>query len=884
MNGDISRSTFDASKAYSSVRDQQGRLRMDADHNELVDIVLHDERTTRTDIIGRSGAPQDDAGMAIASTGASLTIGVGRYYVDGIRCEHRRESGTVVDFTAQPFLPDATLPTTDGVYVAYLDVWERPITAIQDPEIREVALGGPDTTTRTQVIWQVKLLAVTTADPSPDCATPFTQWTDLLGGSDGTLTVRIATEPTSTNPCVVPETAGYRGLENQLYRLQIHDVGASGPRFKWSRENASVVAAWREHPASDELVVERLGPGGANGFDIGDWVEVTDDRDDLLERGGTLGRVADVQERVRLVLENLDGPALGLALARHPQVKRWDAAVRNTAVAPAELGSATVTADGWIRIEHDIEVQFTGTDLRPGDCWIIPARTAILPGTVDRQLDWPVDAGGNPLPQRPQAPAHHYAKLGVLRRTAGVWTVLDDCRPLFPPLTSLVEFEGKGGDGQHARSGHFVPAPVVVGVSRGRDPIAGARVRFSIVPDPTAGTRGGLLATEPPANGVTATTTSIEVLTGADGLARAWWRLGNAPPVELAADTYQRERGQLVEASLLHDDGTVDHLPMRFVAIPVDDVVMVAAGGDGQIGSPGETLELALRVHVSHGSQPVAGARVRFFVMNRDFEGTPLNLLQSGSLVAAPAGPHLAEVIAVTDATGEAQVQWIIGTDRRLPVGRVTAVLLGAGDVETTQRTLFSSHMALASEIRWQPCPPMTQLLQGREPTVQTALDIYCELFEHMSNFHAWVTEHLFRVELGTGQLGQLPFSEFPPQIMGRFLQLLDRPAQTLGTPRLPGGPFIQSGRHTQTGGAISTGTGERVVDVRIDFAQPFVRVPTVQVSMAHLDTAGAPNMRVQVNALAVQTTGFTLRMVTWADSIVFGMTTSWVAYSPDLA
>jgi hypothetical protein len=55
-------------------------------------------------------------------------------------------------------VPDAAaadLP--EGIYLAYLDVWERGITAVEDPQIREAALGGPDTTTRIKTVWQVKI-------------------------------------------------------------------------------------------------------------------------------------------------------------------------------------------------------------------------------------------------------------------------------------------------------------------------------------------------------------------------------------------------------------------------------------------------------------------------------------------------------------------------------------------------------------------------------------------------------------------------------------------------------------------------------------------------------------------------------------------------------
>ena len=67
-------------------------------------------------------------------------------------------------FTAQPDLRPtgpSLLPATDGLYVAYLEAWERHITALEDETIKETALGGPDTTTRTKTVWQVRMLAVT---------------------------------------------------------------------------------------------------------------------------------------------------------------------------------------------------------------------------------------------------------------------------------------------------------------------------------------------------------------------------------------------------------------------------------------------------------------------------------------------------------------------------------------------------------------------------------------------------------------------------------------------------------------------------------------------------------------------------------------------------
>ncbi|MFQ5525109.1 MAG: DUF6519 domain-containing protein [Thermoanaerobaculia bacterium] len=63
--GDFSRLTFDPEKHYSSVRMQQGRVQLDADWNEHVDIVAHRLSAQATDLIGPSGAPAGSGGFEI---------------------------------------------------------------------------------------------------------------------------------------------------------------------------------------------------------------------------------------------------------------------------------------------------------------------------------------------------------------------------------------------------------------------------------------------------------------------------------------------------------------------------------------------------------------------------------------------------------------------------------------------------------------------------------------------------------------------------------------------------------------------------------------------------------------------------------------------------
>ena len=208
------------------------------------------------------------------------TVKRGHYYVDGILCEN--EWDTRAD--RQPDLPlyqgsSGAIPMAPGGYIVYLDVWERHLTYLDDPEIREEALLGPDTATRTKIVWQVKLLPVrvvpevthkpvagpppnqtfnaTTMDtgslPTPasmssdfnpqdtvsinpiqkesvSCLTEFPAWDALISPSSGTLTARAKpTQPTG-DPCEVPAEAGYTSLENQLYRVEIHNGGVLGLR------------------------------------------------------------------------------------------------------------------------------------------------------------------------------------------------------------------------------------------------------------------------------------------------------------------------------------------------------------------------------------------------------------------------------------------------------------------------------------------------------------------------------------------------------------------------------------------------------------------------------------------------------------------------------
>lgn len=534
MKGDFSRSTFHKDKHYSGVLQQQGRVQVDADWNEFLAINAHRRRQLSRDLIGLCGGPMGSAGFAITpGTGNALTIGAGQYYVHGVLVEN--ESDTA--FTAQPDLPTAALPTTAGTYLAWLDVWERHITALDDADIREVALGGPDTATRAKVVWQVKLTPVEAGNAQPTCASAFANWDAETAPSTGQLAARAQPSEDSDNPCVIKPGAGYRRLENQLYRVEIHTPGADGTAtFKWSRDNGTIVTRWLAQ-SGNELEVASIGRDAVLRFSTGDWVELMDDERDLAGLPGTLVKLVKAEGTTLTIDPATATDTTAIAdFGANLKVRRWDMANGAETVEAAGGGG-----DKWLALEDGVEVQFQAGTYRTGDHWLIPARTA----TSD--VEWPKDETTSaPLPLPAVGIHHSYCRLALLGFTGETWTPIHDCRNLFPPVTQLTGLYYLGGDGQEVTPHptqptllRDLPAPLRVGVANGRHPVEKARVRFRV----TAG------------NGrLQGNVTSHEVVTGPDGLAVITWALSGDTDV------------QTVEAELLDAGGTPVHLPIVFTA------------------------------------------------------------------------------------------------------------------------------------------------------------------------------------------------------------------------------------------------------------------------------------------------------------------------------
>ena len=346
----------------------------------------------------------------------------------------------ITTYKTQPDYPVQDALNPSSKYLVYLDVWERHLSYLEDEgdlNIREVALGGPDTATRTKVVWQVKVKL----GDGPDPELELEHWPAL---SQAYLRARAKQEQQLPDPCVTQPDAHYRGAENQLYRVEIHTGGTvpgegtqSPPTFKWSRENASVIfPIIKLQDNTAELA--NLGRDKHLSLTVGDWVEIVDDDRTLRGEPGPLVQVDAIEPTDMTVTFKPTNarslPSYSSDSPNHPLLRRWDyqkgrdnastvhglpcnLSDKDNAVRIVE-SNGDETAD-WFVLEDGVQIQFLKPpekqpqhSYRSGDYWLIPARTA----TGD--VEWPREGGTDQASHQhgakamlPHGVEHHYAPL-----------------------------------------------------------------------------------------------------------------------------------------------------------------------------------------------------------------------------------------------------------------------------------------------------------------------------------------------------------------------------------------------------------------------------------------------------------------------------------------
>jgi Family of unknown function (DUF6519) len=435
--GDFSLNPYHYRENVSRVLYQMGRVQLDSDFNEQTESSLRFLRGLGTDVIGLHGAL--DGGFKILPGAGEVPFKVryGVYYVDGIRVVHSpfqsvwEIAGTDAETTRQNAdTYKAGFPATEedehflgldlepeSSQLLYLAVWERHVSAAEADEIREVALLGPDTTTRAVVTWQIRSIPLDPFDQLLD--ENFVDWDTLFPPADpdqprwdvnyialnyllrsGALMKAKAKENNELEPCEISPEARFRGLENRLYRVEVH---STDPRtFKWSPDNAAIVYPIRK--IDDTTVhLDSLGLDERTAIRKNDWVEVVDEDLTLRPRpdgkNNPLRRVVDI-DRHRLTVTLDKKPDNDAGTHARPILRRWADDAQ-----PLDENKELELSDG-------VQVNFSHVDtpkggFRIGDYWLIPARTA----TGD--VIWPQTEDTPPAPAAipPHGVDVHYAPL-----------------------------------------------------------------------------------------------------------------------------------------------------------------------------------------------------------------------------------------------------------------------------------------------------------------------------------------------------------------------------------------------------------------------------------------------------------------------------------------
>jgi hypothetical protein len=480
---DISRHLFNRRMNYSRATMQQGRVLLDSDWNEAAMLESSDRRLTVMETICTGGSPNHgfqvdpaspvpakldsypDAGKVVASLNDTydFTVLAGSFYLAGLRFEINDNT----HFLTQPNWPAIALGNTSNIPpavtaartdVVYVEGWEETVSSIEDPEFREQALGGPDTSTRLRRNWRVRVVPNASA---ADCAagaaamraamvarlTGLTanadQWFDPSRAtfvSKGRLKIAASATAPNTDPCKPASISGFIGAENVTIRVQ----QTAHNRFIWGIDDAGPLFRVKVDPADATRLLFITTPRDEASFPLsGQAVE-------LLPWGAKLDNgsiAAEAAGRLFTITADYDSSDRSLKLSQ-PVPKGWRDWLADQSGAPGPdkyfylrlwTGGSGHAVNPDYAYTVGTPVALAGTGLEAtflaaaadGDYWIAAAR----PSTPNLLVPWALSNG-----TAPAGPMRHAAALGLIRWTMSGSTVqhtVSDCRDRFRSLCSI---------------------------------------------------------------------------------------------------------------------------------------------------------------------------------------------------------------------------------------------------------------------------------------------------------------------------------------------------------------------------------------------------------------------------------------------------------------
>lgn len=475
---DLSRQATDTRKHYAGVRMQQGRVLTDDDFNEAAILDAEELRRTRLHAIGAYGAP--DTGFlpknfAVDGNGKlDFKLSKGHLYLGGLRLEMSMEENFLLqkDWLNFDSAVDAQNPPANGqtrTDLVWIECWQQPVTAIEDSELFEVALGGPDTTTRWRTMRRVH---VTEGVAETECAAA---WSTVSAGfaalgtmnaemelaTTAKLTVSFTAPPLTGDLCSPNQPGGYLGAENQAIRVQMVDA----THFTWGYDNAAPL--YRVQLSADNVTLTLLNqPRDAAHWPLKDqvvellpWSAALVNGECIAELSGHLCKVSvsyNPDDHTLEINSPVDANFGTQWKKRSDKVEFFDSAENkdeffylrvwnrgDDLASPAPIPIATGELGNT-----GLKVTFNAGPLRKDDYWIIAAR----PASPDVIVPWVLGSVGGAAANGVK---RYRAPIALIQwSTQGsvvTGSVLHDCRPTFDPLTDLRGccIEVKPGDNIH---------------------------------------------------------------------------------------------------------------------------------------------------------------------------------------------------------------------------------------------------------------------------------------------------------------------------------------------------------------------------------------------------------------------------------------------------
>ncbi|WP_270731630.1 DUF6519 domain-containing protein [Shimia sp. Alg240-R146] len=255
MAHDITRESFQRAKNYVSLRQQQGRVPLDSELNEGTDLQAEELRRMVQDLICAGGTPDDGFKISVTGDDADgdglfegladydFDIAKGTFWIGGRRYDNLTNTTLMQqpDWLQRGQGPESlpTLAEAEQFDFLYLDAWEQDVSATEDSELLERALGGADGAGRRRRMARVQVVqnsASTCTQSMQDtfAGLTFDPDTKALRSAAG-LTVDFTDIGVTDDLCAPQVQGGYLGAENETFRVKL----TAPNRFIWGRDNAS---------------------------------------------------------------------------------------------------------------------------------------------------------------------------------------------------------------------------------------------------------------------------------------------------------------------------------------------------------------------------------------------------------------------------------------------------------------------------------------------------------------------------------------------------------------------------------------------------------------------------------------------------------------------